>query len=793
LTTPTSSVQTPITQNNKPSLNQRLYPTFTDDEREARWKAVTNHAVIDPNKFTDPTDRFAAILARADRITSDPKFKSLPGERQQAVLANYYDRYVKPGYEGLGFVAPDKDLFLREMPKETGKLNSRSFYFGGYSNSETEQRENAAMGAQAGKVVKGISYAGIWIGKQLAYQQLGLSHFLHLDNADLTTEQNTIEQTADKAKATVDKVSNGIFDSDKFWLQTHPSKRFTSELANNIGEQLINLPLYTEIGAMRIGATSKIGEVIPKLGRAANLTERLGLSKSGQFIARRLAEGSDAFIGGTLLGETTREKLTDMAIFMGFGTGVEGITKGIQLPTKLLVKILSGRNSAIGGKILQEGITDAADHELSNNIVGYNHIGEPVSIHPKTEDTGEIKVGSKIVFYNSKGEQQEAIVKAIQAHHQHDPVAASIVNAEKITLSAMGRQKYGKAWNQLSQAQRRVIRSARAELTEQATNEAALHNPEIVKAKIENEFQQELKTNPELGQFVAEIEQKSGLKVTDELRASEAEQLESETGIKQTQGTIEKIGKLKSKAQQVEGKVKSKIKNSVKDLLDDTEPKSFAQMRTNNIAYFTNRAKAAGSTSNLTKELKDTDSDEFIHSILEEMGHTNYKFENAEHALLWANSFREELPKPFQRRLIEELHEIRPRETIKIWDEKSKNLAIHMKQLAFTKRLFTEGNVFRSTSVDKWLSKTKWQHELLKEVEDTEMVNLKKVMKRYPKQFKIAQDTLKFLQAARQQAASPEDYEKLNDTIHDVIKEHTKHTIKTSIAEPLLGNQNSES
>src|SRR5262249_44998912 len=140
-------------------------------------------------------------------------------------------------------------------------------------------------------------------------------------------------------------------------------------------------------------------------------------------------------------------------------------------------------------------------------------------------------------------------------------------------------------------------------------------------------------------------------------------------------------------------------------------------------------------------------------------------FENPEHALLWANSFRSELPKPFQKRLIEELHEINPNETIKIWDEQSKNLATHMQELAYTGRLFSQGNIFRTTQVDKWLSKTKFQQQLREEVETQELAQLKKTLSRHPKAFKQAALVMKELQGFRRKATNADEYQDLTNKI----------------------------
>lgn len=788
--TPTSTESKTITQKNKPSLSQRLFPTFSDDARQARWKMVTSHKVIDPNIFKNPTDRFAAIAARGDRIVSDKRFKALKPEEQQKVLANYYDRYVVPGYTQLGFKAPDKDLYIRELPKEAGKLDSRAFYFGGYKNSEASQREPKAMGEEASKLFKGISYAGIWLGKNLAYQQLGLSHFLHLDKADIKEEKQTIEDATQHAKAIVDKVNNSIFDSDKFWLQTHPSKRWTSKLENGIGEQLVQLPLYSAVGSFRAAAELKIGSKIPALGRAANLTERLASNKLGRFVARRLGEGADAYIGGTLLGETTEEKIKDMAAFMGFGTAIEGIGAGVKYPTKGLIKILTARNAAMGGKVFQDAVTDAADHELANNILGYNHLHEPISIHPdiKNPTNGVIKIGTKEVPYKGAAEQQDAITKIIRANQEHDPVRASVVNAEKMTLSAMARDRYGKPWNRLSQSQRFRIRSLRDSITKEAINEAPLHNPDIVEAQIDMDLDKFKKQNPVFAQTVAQFEKMSGIKVSGALKDAQTEQIESETGVKQTQGTIKKIGKITQSIKRAEVKAKTAITGTVNGV--ETGARKFAQMKIDNLAYFINRAKKAGSLKNLSAEIKDMESDEFRHSLLEEMGHKDFRFENPEHALLWANTFRKQLPRPFQKRLIEELHEMKPDETIRDWDRKSKNLEVHMHNLAYTERLFNEGNIFRSTNVDNLLSRTVWQDQLFKEVSDRELEELRKVLIRYPKQYTSVSKVVKNLQKFRLKTFEPEEVEETTEKIRDLIKDAAKHnTIQATLNQVQGGNQ----
>ena len=79
----------------------------------------------------------------------------------------------------------------------------------------------------------------------------------------------------------------------------------------------------------------------------------------------------------------------------------------------------------------------------------------------------------------------------------------------------MGREKYGKPWNQLSQVQRNIIRKARAKITQEAMSEAAIHNPDLAKAQIEHSLGKEAEQNPVLAQRIEQVQKASGIKVSD--------------------------------------------------------------------------------------------------------------------------------------------------------------------------------------------------------------------------------------------------------------------------------------
>jgi hypothetical protein len=891
------------------------------DEREARWKKVSDHRVIDPNTFTDPTDRMAAIYARADRILGDKRFQSLssmedmsstmvdknpkglveagnipiwdrpnvknfdgssstefsisvgddkgreillptvvdgkfltpdgkipsnykddnfldsiqgkalakaawdhyektkenlgkfdnPADAdayaqrlhnrgkiatKEGVLSNYYDRYVAPGYRALGYDVPDKDLYIRGIQENKGKINSKDFY----TAPSNLSRFLSSMGSEQASITRGLTYAGINVGSKVQQLQLlGLDKFFPHGQE----YRDQVQKQTDVAKHIVDKVDNAIYDSPRFWLAAHPSRSWTDKMDTFVGENLVQLPLYEAIGTARVA-------LVP----GETLTAKLGTSKIGQFVGRRLMEASDGYVGALLQDKGKADRLGDAVSFAAFGAALEGAA----IPSRFLIKQFTSRNVGVGGTLFQEAISDEAEHELTHEI------------------------------------HEPQFVTA-------DPIKNKVVTAEKVTLSQMGKEKYGKAWNQLSQSQRTAIRTARDKITSEAASEAAIHNSDIAKMEVTQRVSEDAKSNPKLAQRIAEAEKASGFKVSDALFNSEQEAIKQQSGIKQSQGAVKNFGgsinlppdlkgskprygygnklfqlqfddprdlALYTIAQKTENKAHARfmnylqkqfpdkseaelkkmgevVRNKIKGLAKDNdpaegplkieasrpisnertvheiqpgseeaqeqEPRKFAQFKTESLNYFINRAKASGP--NLSTEIKDMDSEEFTESIQEQLGNF-VKFENPEHALLWANQFRSDLPTAFSRRLTEELHELNPNETVKDWNEQSKNLSTHMGELAYVGRLFSQGNVFRSTRVDQWLDKTKWQDQLQGEVEAREMAVLKKKLARYPKIVQAAQKQLKTLQMLRAKTKDAGHYSEQTEKIRTMLEKKGK-------------------
>lgn len=750
-TTKRSAFDTLFTKDTKRDELFGLTSSHGQDVKDARYKSVTNPKVINPLTFTDATDRHAAILARADRIVHNEKYQKLPNKQKQIVLSRYYDKYVKPGYEVGGFTAPEKSSWIQELPKlaNAGKL-TEEYYFPSTNHKQ-------AIDTEAGIIqsLDQIHYGGVKLSRMAANTMLGLGHFFHLTNdEDYVNLKENIEKVAQNR---IDKISQDSTNEATFWLQAHPSKSWTGQIDSFIGENLVQLPFYEAIGAMRTGVIGATALKLPEAGKVANLTKWLGTSKLGQFVGRRLADSGDAFLGSALMGGTTPETLHSMAIFMTLGSTVEGVGALPKL-SKFLMKSVLSRFGSMGGRPLVESVENQASHELQNLIIAKTSDGGEIKLVPSSKETGHVEANGIKVPYTNLQEQQQLVSRVLQNHKEIDPIHYSMVNSGKMVMAHLANDRYGKPFAELNKGQQLNIKKAFRKLTGEAMDELPLHNSDLSKMHIDSQLKEDVQQNPKLGQRIAEAEKASGIKVSSALQDTEAEAIKKQTGIHNNQDATKKISTVKDPVKLSKASIKAR----------EEEPRKYVQFKIDSLAYLKNYAKKFDpkSTAGLTAEIREMDEPhEFAHALQEQMGQGDIHFETDKHALLWANQFRFDLPKQFQKRLQEELHELNPMETQKIWDEQSENLSTHMEDLAQTGRLFSQGNVFRSTQVEQWMDKTKWQHELQKEVEAVELARLNKVLYRYPELKKMATSLTKKLQKARALSEQAKTYKYISDEI----------------------------
>jgi hypothetical protein len=450
-------------------------------------KDVLNPAVINPLTFENHTDQKAAVLARAQRIQDNSKFKALPQERQQKVLGNYYDKYVTKAY---GPNAPAKDSWTKGVTQRTLAGNKFMADPSSFYQSRPEEildRLGNAAGLEVGKIMHTVTHAGIAVTKAELHASLGLNHFF--SNAD--AEQNEkikvrSDKILDHARDTVDKVSNGIINSTEFWMDSHPGKGFADKAASWSGDNLATLPLYEAIGGARVG-----------LGLGENLTKTLIRSKVGGFAARRLMDAADGFLGSLATGNTTKDAVRDG---MAWGA-VGGVFHGIGAGSKASIKALSAKTMAVGGKPLIEAAEKQAEKELETGV------------HTSTDKLNE------------------------------DPIKHKIVAAEKAVKQSISAKLYNKAYKDLSKVEKAKVKLERAKLTEAAGNEILAHAPDIAENKAETRLKEQIATNPKLAARIQQAEKATGLKVSAVLGKAVEKKAKQETGIVSTQAAVKKIAK----------------------------------------------------------------------------------------------------------------------------------------------------------------------------------------------------------------------------------------------------------
>jgi len=671
-------------------------------------------------------------------------------------LTDYYDKYVQKGYNMGGLEAPDKGTWIQELPKlsNAGKL-TEEYYFPSTNHKQAMDTEAGAIQA-----LDQIHYGGVKLSKMAAQSMLGLGHLFHItSDEDYKNLKQNIDQVAQQR---IDRISQDSTNEATFWLQAHPSKSWTGKIDSFIGENLVQLPFWEAIGSARVGVIGVTTLKAPEVGKVANLTKWLATNGMGKFVANRLDQATDAFLGSVLSGQGEISTLinTMFAPTLGGIADINSYRAANQIAnvSKQVIKGWMGKTIAIGGRPLVDVIENQAAHELSSFVIAKTSDGGEIKLVPESRESGHIEANGLKVPYKTLGEQQNLVSKILQNHKQVDPVHFNLINTGKATLSQLAQERYGKTFAELNKGQQLNVRKQFRKLASEATDELPLHNPDFAKTHIDNQLAEDAKQNPKLAQRIAEAEAASGIKVSSALQEDEATKIEKQTGIQNSQAVASKVKTVKNPVQ---------LSKATK-IAREEEPRKYVQFKVDSLSYLKNYAKKfkGEASKGLTSELRDMDEPrEFSRALQEQMGAGDIRFENEKHALLWANQFRDQLPKPFQKQLQNALHEANPGEYQRDWDEQSKNLANHMEDLAQTGRLFSQGNVFRSTQVEQWTNQTAWQRQLQKEVEDVELARLQKVLYRYPEIKKSAVQLTKQLQKARRMSENAGTYKYISDEI----------------------------
>jgi hypothetical protein len=161
----------------------------------------------------------------------------------------------------------------------------------------------------------------------------------------------------------------------------------------------------------------------------------------------------------------------------------------------------------------------------------------------------------------------------------------------------------------------------------------------------------------------------------------------------------------------------------------EVSPRDYVSFKVDSLSYlkngFSDRAKKAGQS--LQKFLDGMDDTDFAQEVSDQMGN-KIRFEKPYDLMLWAYHHKSDLPKEIGDRVFGYLHDEDPTITHEQLRHEAKVLDHHIEMLAYSGKLDTEGNVFRSTITSDYANRTKHQRKLMMDVSAQEIEDFRVVM-----------------------------------------------------------------
>lgn len=211
----------------------------------------------------------------------------------------------------------------------------------------------------------------------------------------------------------------------------------------------------------------------------------------------------------------------------------------------------------------------------------------------------------------------------------------------------------------------------------------------------------------------------------------------------------------------------------------DPEPRHYVSFKVDALAPMRNNFTKAASKSgqSLEKYLSGMDDADFVEEVKDHTGHAIH-FEKPSDLMLWAHSNGDDLPKPIQNKIVEWLTNEDPTQNAASLRKQADILDHHIELLAYSGRLDSEGNVFRSTVTSAWKDRTKWQKQLLAEVSKEEISEYSRTMasfkKNWPQEYNDGLAMLTKLQTLRNKAKTLEGVMEHTDKARDIITKKPK-------------------
>jgi hypothetical protein len=704
--------------------------------------AIENHDHSYINHLPTIADRGAAIARRLEEVKANPKYQALDANKQAAVRADLYKKFVVPSYAGHNLPLPDEKTWVGATARDTNHLvnrmkysdtfgvDNKSNYWGYYDNF----MQDVSMGLDKG--LANIQIFGAKIANRAFLDTFSLmDHFSHNDQV------NAPQKYQDELKKyDTPKVLNNFISAQKakvqtadFWLQTHPRDTVIGRLGGTVGEQIAQLPLYEAVSVEKIGAT--IG--IP-------LTAKLIKSPIGKWVASRFINATDGYLASLAVsGGNNKEALSGAAGFATLGAVSEVLGKvGTKIASNPLIKKWTANTIAMAGKPFAEELAKSAmaeeEFEDSHTGEGLEQIKRSEQIKDfihQTQESAEARATrTKLVQEWQKAQEERARL---------DPVMHKLHQGEKVSLNSIAIALHDKPLSALSKNQRGMVLAKRMQLIGQAASEAPVHLPDLHHDEVQENIDNFRKSSPIANSLMGDLE-KMGVKFADAVTENNTEQIARETGIVNNSAAANKVQGVAKASKALKG--------------ESITPQKFVSMKADSVAYLRaprNRTQVAEAVS----DRSEVGLNKFI-DVLKKSSPAIH-FEDPAHLMLYHYGNRKDLPEGLQRTLLYRLKQVKGNEFASAKDLKTSAdwLHVHLLNMAKSGRLAEEGNIYRSSKLGGGpMSWTKWQRMLSTEADHNDIDLTLKALKNHPKAAKAFAAAIKTLQKTKPNIQTPEEY-----------------------------------
>lgn len=680
----------------EPSQVQEARRTITDVERTK----AENRALKNPFQATTYEGRQEAIGGKLQRLTQDSDYQKLSPEQRVKVRNSFYNRYIVPIAQQEGKKPIDRKLWLSATRQDaSGKVFDVEY------------------GITKGAL--GVALAGTNIGRKEWAGLFGMNNFFHGDTAwDLEASWEKGKKEAEKTIYTkaIDRMQ-GAMDDLNFLINSRPRDSFLSSASIWTGEQVAQLPVYEALG---VGS-----KALAATETGVGLTGVLSQTPGGMFVANRLANAAEGYLGARATGSEHKE-----AVKAGVGFAVAAPLLGaVGSAWRGAAKKLTANNIVMGGENLQAEITDSAISELK----GQHTISAEDIINRKVHDA------------------EKQVLNDISQELHRKPITETVHNKEQLN----------------------AVVAERAKVTKEAAVEAPLHNSDLNKQEVTNTIKQQAAESPAFAKNLQRIKETYGDDLIEFEHQRQMEEAAKEAGRKDTTEVVQEIANTKVKPATVAATASQRLgPKPPKEQVITAE--KLATNKKETIARYTDEKttepfRAVGASINfremdnktLTKYLTMADGD-------------IVKYENPFHRWLMHWDNRRQLPDELRLRLMKALKDHiqakYPGQPFLVRDlEKYASRAqLHIQMLSKSGRLTSQKNMFKSTNL--FGAPTEWQTDLNTEIDNEEIQTLRNSLANHPESLRTLETYLKTLQANRAEGMiTPRQWRDYNHAIYMLL------------------------